>query len=115
MPRYYGKVGYVDTVEARPGVWEEQIIEKTYKGDLTRNTRRISQGSDKINDDVVFSMDVSILADPYAFQNFHKIKYITYMGSKWKVSNIQVQFPRLILYISELYNVEEEVENTDGQ
>lgn len=115
MPRYYGKVGYVDTVEARPGVWEEQITEKTYKGDLTRNTRRISQGSDKIDDDVVFSMDVSILADPYAFQNFHKIKYITYMGSKWKVSNIQVQFPRLILYISELYNVEEEVENTDGQ
>ena len=115
MPRYYGKIGYFDTVEARPGIWEEQIIEKTYKGDLTRNTRRISQGTDKINDNINFSMDVSILADPYAFQNFHKIKYITYMGSKWKVSNIQVQFPRLILYISELYNEEEEVENTDGQ
>lgn len=114
MPRYYGNIGYVDTVEARPGIWEEVITERKYQGDLTRNTRKISQGNDKINDNINFSMDISIIADPYAFKNFHKIKYITYMGSKWKVSNIQVQFPRLILYISELYN-EQEAENTDGQ
>ncbi len=114
MSRYYGKFGYSDTVEAHPGVWEETIIEKAYQGDITRNSRRLNQSQDFINDNPNVSMDVSIVADPYALQNFHKIKYITYLGSKWKINNVEVNFPRLILHIGDLYT-EEEVENTDGQ
>lgn len=114
MSRYYGKFGYSDTVEARPGVWEETIIEKSYRGDVTRNTRRLTDSQDRIIANPNVSMDVSIVADPYALQNFHKIKYITYLGSKWKINNVEVNFPRLILHIGDLYT-EEEVENTDGQ
>lgn len=113
MARYYGKIGYADTVETRPGIWEETIIEHSYQGDATRNTRRISQMNEQINDNINVSMDISIVADPYAYQNFHKIKYITYLGSKWKVNNVEVNFPRLILHIGDVYN-EQEAENTDG-
>lgn len=110
MAKYYGEIGFADTVETSPGIWEEKIIIRRYAGDVTRNTRRYNTVNDQINDNLNISNDISIVADPYASQNFHKIRYITYMGSKWKINNVEVNFPRLILHISDIYNEEEEVE-----
>nr|DAR78117.1 MAG TPA: hypothetical protein [Caudoviricetes sp.] len=101
--KYYGQIGFADTVETVPGVWSNQIFERNYYGDLVRNTRRLSS-SDKVNDDINISNEFSILADPYANENFFKMKYITYMGSKWKITDVRVEYPRLILTVGGLYN-----------
>ena len=74
--KYYGQIGFADTVETVPGVWSNQIFERNYYGDLVRNTRRLSS-SDKVNDDINISNEFSILADPYANENFSKMKYLT--------------------------------------
>ena len=52
--KYYGQIGFADTVETVPGVWSNQIFERNYYGDLVRNTRRLSS-SDKVNDDINIS------------------------------------------------------------
>lgn len=104
--KYYGQIGYAETIETSPGVWTEQITERTYYGDVTRNNRRL-QDSDRVNDNVTVSNEISVIADPYACSNFHSIRYLTFMGSKWKVSNVDVQYPRLILSIGGLYNEQE--------
>ena len=103
MAKYYGKIGFAETTEVKPGVWSPTITEREYIGDLIRNTRRID-GSNKVNDDITISNDVCILADPYAYQNFHAMRYIEFMGSKWKITSIEVQYPRLILSIGGVYN-----------
>ena len=103
MSKFYGEVGYAPTVETRPGVWEEVIKPRNYYGDVTRNMRRY-QTADKLNDDLVINNQISIVADPYAMQNFHLIRYVEWMGTKWKVSNVDVQYPRLILEIGGVYN-----------
>lgn len=103
MGRYYGAIGYAETVETAPGVWEEQIVERVYFGDLVRNFGRV-QKADKLNDDIDISNEISIVADPYAVNNFHSMRYVTYMGAKWKVNSVEVQFPRLILSVGGLYN-----------
>lgn len=103
MAKFYGSVGYADTVETAPGVWEEGITERMYFGDLTRNTRRL-QSSDTLNDDINVANEISIVADPFANQNFHKMRYVSFMGSKWKITNVEVQYPRLILTIGGVYN-----------
>lgn len=103
MAKFYGSVGYADTVETAPGVWEEGITERMYFGDLTRNTRRL-QSSDTLNDDINVANEISIVADPFAYQNFHKMRYVSFMGSKWKITNVEVQYPRLILTIGGVYN-----------
>lgn len=103
MAKYYGSIGYEDTKEIRPGVWKETIIEKRYSGDVIRNTRRLQNG-ESLNDNISISNQISIISDPYAYQNFHKIRYITWMGTKWKVSSVDVQYPRLILDIGGVYN-----------
>lgn len=103
MAKYYGAVGYATSVEVRPGIWKDEIIERKYYGDVIRNNRRLESG-EQVNDDINISNEISILADPYANENFHLIKYVEFMGTKWKVSNITVQFPRLILSVGGVYN-----------
>lgn len=103
MSKYCGKIGYATTIETTPGIWTEQITERTYYGDIIRNNRKL-QSSGNINDNITISNEISIVADPFANENFHAIRYAEFMGSKWKVSNVDVQYPRLILSLGEVYN-----------
>lgn len=103
MAKFYGIIGYASQIESSPGVWEDTIIEKKYSGDLIKNFRR-NQFTETIHDDINISNEISILADPFAFENSSTIRYVTFMGAKWKVSNIDVQYPRLILTIGGVYN-----------
>ena len=102
MAKYFGKIGYAEQVETVPGVWEEKIIEHNYYGDVVRNIRRL-ESSGNLNDNINVSMEISIVADPYAIQNFHAMRYIEFMGSLWKISSVEVNYPRLILSIGGLY------------
>lgn len=104
MAKWFGKIGFAETKETKPGVWEEIITVREYYGDVTRNTRRF-QSSENLNDNIVVSNDISIVADPYAIQNFHSIRYIEFMGAKWKINNAEVSYPRLILTLGDIYNV----------
>ena len=103
MAKFYGIIGYAESVEVEPGIWEDQMTERRYYGDLIRNTRRL-QSSDKVNDDITTSNEISILADPFAYENFHSMRYVEFMGTKWKVVNVDVQYPRLILSLGGVYN-----------
>ena len=103
MAKWYGAIGYAETVEVRPGVKEEQITELNYFGDLVRNSRRL-MSTDQLNDNINVANEISVLADPFAEQNFHKMRYVEFMGAKWKISNVDVQRPRLILTLGGLYN-----------
>lgn len=103
MAKFFGKIGYAKTKQTSPGVWEEEITEREYFGDLTRNTRRL-QSSGNLNDNIVVSNEISIIADPFANQNFHAMRYVEFMGTKWKISNVEVQYPRLILTLGDQYN-----------
>lgn len=103
MAKFYGKVGYGTSKETAPGVWVDEIVERPYYGELVRNTRKM-QMSDKVIDDINIANEISILADPFARDNFQYMQYVEFMGAKWKVTNIEVQFPRLILSIGGLYN-----------
>ena len=104
MAKFYGKIGYIDSVETSPGVWEEQITEFNYYGDVIRNTRRL-QSADKLNDDINIANEFSIVADPYAMNHYYSMKYIEFAGTKWKISNVDASsYPRLILSVGGLYN-----------
>ena len=104
MAKWYGTIGYAETKQTSPGVWRDEITERKYSGDVIRNSNRWSASSDSTNDDLNIDNQISILADPFAYQNFHSMKYIEFMGTKWKISSVDVQRPRLILTIGGVYN-----------
>lgn len=103
MNKYYGFVGYAETVETAPDVSEEVITERPAQGDILKISRRIVSAN-QVNDSITVSNKISIVADPYAYDNFHAMRYITWMGTKWKVTNVDVSYPRLILEIGGVYN-----------
>ena len=103
MAKYYGAIGYAETLETDPDIWEEVITERFYYGDIVNNSRSL-QSSDNVNDNVNISMGLSIVSDPYAIQNFHAIRYAEYLGTKWKVTSVDVSFPRLTLNLGGVYN-----------
>lgn len=103
MAKWYGKVGYVITEESSPGVWIDRQIERDYYGDLIRNHKRWESGQ-SINDNITLQNEISIVCDPYALQNFQYIKYVEIMNSFWKVTAVDVQYPRLNLSIGDVYS-----------
>ena len=104
MAKWFGIVGYGITVETKPGVWTEKTVERDYYGDLIRNSRRLQSSSEKVNDDLTISNQLSIVSDPYAYENFHSMRYGKFMGAKWKITDVEVQYPRLILTLGGVYN-----------
>lgn len=103
MGKWFGKVGYVWLNETTPGVYTEDITEREYYGDVIRNVRRL-QSADKVNDDINISNEISIVADPFAYANFHCIRYAEFMGVKWKVTTAEVKYPRIHLTLGGVYN-----------
>lgn len=112
MAKFCGKIGYSVTIETNPGIWQERITERACTGELLRNTRKL-QGSDRVNSDITIANEISIIADPYANGNFHAMRYVTFMGARWKIESIEVQYPRLILSIGGIYNGETAEDNND--
>ena len=104
MAKFFGPIGYAVTTEVRPGVWKDQIEERKYSGDVIRNNSRWATSSDSTNDDLNVNNQISIISDPFARNNFHTMKYVGYMGAKWKITNVEVQYPRLILTVGGVYN-----------
>lgn len=103
MSKFSGMIGYGMDGEIVDGVWSPEIVERHYYGDVIENIAK-QDATEYLNDDIALQNQISILADPYAYQNFASIKYIEYMGVRWKVKSIRVQRPRLILTIGGVYN-----------
>ena len=107
MAKFFGKIGYAVTEETVPGVWNNRVTEKKIIGDIIRNNR-ILKDDDKVNNDITINNSISIVADPYAREHFQFIKYVKdgKTGVAWKVTNVEVQFPRLLLILGGEYNAQ---------
>lgn len=102
--KYSGKIGFwIDDIEKRPGAFMSEIVEKKYTGDIIRNYQRWN-GSDKLNQNITVSNKISVIADLYLNEHLSSIKYITFMGTKWKAGSIEINYPRITIELGEVYN-----------
>lgn len=100
--RYCGKLGFADEVED-PSVFTEKMTERTYYGDVLEFGRQMQVG-DKVNPDITVGNQLSVLADPFANDHLYDLRYAVFMGQKWQVTSVKVQYPRLILTLGGLWN-----------
>jgi hypothetical protein len=101
--KFFGAIGFAISTEIRPGVWDDVIHEREYRGDVVRNTRRLEAG-EKVNSDLAVDNSISIVADPYASEHFFAMRYISWAGTLWTVTTVEVQSPRLVLRLGGVYN-----------
>ena len=103
MNKWYGNIGYADTKEVEPGIWEEQITVKPYFGDVISKVGKF-QITSEVNDDKDVAVKLSIVADPYAENHFRSMRYVEMWGEKWKITSVEPARPRIILQIGGLWN-----------
>lgn len=104
MAKYHGNIGFMVTEETVPGVSDEHFVAHPYSGDVLRFSSQYTPSSEKLNDDIAIKNRISIIADPFAIGNFYNIRYVEWLGTKWKVTDVEVDYPRLILSIGGVYN-----------
>ena len=103
MSKWFGKIGYAIQKETEPGIWEDKIVERDYYGDLLTDNRK-RQTTNNVLDEITLSNMVSIIADPFAYNNCSCMAYAEIMGARWKISEVEVKPPRLNLTIGGVYN-----------
>ncbi len=108
--KWFGEIGFL-TYERdpdNPTGWLPKMVKETYYGDVLKVYKSDKEISNQIADDITINNRISIIADPFAMNNFHQIKYIEFMGAKWKVTSVDVRYPRLDIYMGSVYKEEEE-------
>lgn len=105
MNKFYGEVGYAESVETpeESGIFIDVITEQSYYGDVIRNTRALESG-EKVNNDISVSNTISIVADEYATSHIFAIRYVKWAGTLWTVTSVEVKSPRLLLSLGRVYN-----------
>lgn len=101
MAKFFGKIGYMKAEKTKPGVYTETLLdERDYSGEYLRITGK-TESSGGVNDNININHQISIVADPFAIQNFHYMKYVIIGGVKWKIKTVELNYPRLILSIGD--------------
>jgi hypothetical protein len=96
-------VGYGESVETSPGVFEDVITEHEHIGDVVRASRQLRVGDD-LNPVVALGNSISIVADAYASEHFFAMRYVEWAGVRWEVTDVEIQRPRLILRLGGVYH-----------
>ena len=104
--KWYGKIGFVETVDVGDGIWKPEIVEKYYTGELKRISSKWSSNSNSTNYNVNISNQISIISDPYLEKSLQSIRYIEFMGALYDVTDIEVRYPRLNISVGGVYNGE---------
>lgn len=103
MAKYSGMIGFGYSEQGANDVTLIEIIEKPYYGDVTKNYYRNQPGED-LNDNITVDNVISIVSNPYLSENLASLKYVTWNGSKWKISSVEINHPRVNLTIGGVYN-----------
>ena len=104
MNKWCGKIGFTYSGEIEPGLWaENEIVERQYFGDIISNRWRRENSGD-VNENINISNQISIVADPYARDHVSAMTWIEFSNEKWKITDVDVQFPRLVISIGGVYN-----------
>lgn len=103
MAKFQGMIGFIQTEETSPGVWTNITTERHYKGDIIRNSKQVEAGQ-QLNSDININNRFSVLLDPYTEENFPHIRYITWKGTSWSVSSVDINRPRLVISVRGVYN-----------
>lgn len=105
--KFHGKVGFaLGSVETKPGIWEQSYDEKTYYGDFLKDSRNWEK-SESINDNLIVTNRISILADQYAYKNLGAMRYIELYGKRWSIRSVEINRPRLVLTLGGVFTDEQ--------
>lgn len=103
MNQFRGKIGFSIPVNKGHGIYDNSVVERTYRGDILSQSRKLDAGTN-INDNIDMNIRLSILSDDFLNVHLSQITYVHYMGGVWKVKSIEPSRPRIVLALGGVYN-----------
>lgn len=103
MAKYYGNIGFATQVETSPGIWEDVVLPRPYKGDVLRNGRRWDNNQESINDNFTITNQFSIVSDAFLYSHIPAMRYLEYMGTKFKITSVSIDRPRVTIDVGGVY------------
>lgn len=104
MNKFWGILGFVRDVETSPDVFTEESTERGYTCEVLKREKRWQSSGYVIDDNLTVENRISILADPFALDAMEQIRYLIRGKSKWKVTSVDVAYPKLILTLGGVYH-----------
>lgn len=103
MAKFLGSIGFIVNTEIKPGVWSPVKTEHAYTGDFLRLGKTWSDANPP-NNNLVIRHRISIIADDFALSNLSLMRFVVIDNIKWKIQSFEIERPRIILNIGEVYN-----------
>ena len=100
--RYSGKLGLVEQLEVRPGIWEEVVTEVPVLGTVRQRTEVLT-GEGTVLPEYGTTTSISVPARGVGPQDNSMIRYVTYKGLRWQIRSIVDEPPRIVIYVGEVY------------
>lgn len=106
MAKYSGTLGLLyPEVETAPGIWSpSKVKEVPVKGDTLNLSKSYSNSDQSVNDDLSVSKRISLILPSDIFEDLGCIRYATYLGQRWKITNVDFQRPRVIFTLGGIWN-----------
>ena len=103
MPKARVLIGFATHEHSDVGIFTERIEARKYYVDVLRNNRKWQNG-ERLNDNIDIGADFSFIADPFVRNNIGNFRYVEFGGAKWKVTSVEVQYPRVTVGVGGVYN-----------
>lgn len=104
MDKFSGKIGFVSNEEIEPGIWEDIVTEKPYRGEIRKNHQNFNV-TDTTSGEIKITNLFSIMGNSYAFAHVSDIRYLVWRGNRWLIDTIELRYPRLEITLKGgLYN-----------
>lgn len=101
--KFYGNIGFGESVDLGDGVWDLKVTERLFRGDVIRNSQA-SRAGDKVLNDLTVGNSISVISNDYMLNHLSAIKYVVWKGVRWIVVDITFEPPRLVLRLGGVYN-----------
>lgn len=104
MAKFYGKIGFGVEREVSPGVYDYDIVEKPYFGEVVRDAYD-SVGGTTVLGERKTANAFRIVGDGYSVDHFYDMKYIRWAGRYWEIRQVEVvSRPRMLIRIGGVWN-----------
>ena len=103
MSRFSGLLGFVRTELSDGGVYIEVATEVKVKGILKKISSR-TYSEQEVNASVRLANEISVIGNNEIFNHLTSLKYVVWKGTKWSVTTITVEPPRVNIILGGVYN-----------
>ena len=96
-------IGVVEPEEVRPGTWVDKTTEIPLAATILRNSSSYQGNQLSVNDTVRLNHRMSVRFSETLLGLSPAVRYVVWRASKWKVTNIDIERPNMILTLGGPY------------